>query len=104
MVKRSSLKGPLARKIAYALEHGSADITSRQMVKYIRVFKSRYPDSDIELAQPMLMARGYDYPGFDYTQLVDSDVFKADEIVFPEWWGPFALYGKNDEPQDRAMA
>jgi len=67
MVKRSSSKGPLAGKIALALEHGSASITSRQVVEYIQAFKSQYPDSDIELAQPMIMARGYgDDPGLDY--------------------------------------
>ena len=59
MVKRSSSKGPLARKIAHALDHGSASIPSRQVIEYIRAFKSQYPDSDIELAQPMIMARGY---------------------------------------------
>lgn len=66
MVKCPSSKVPLARKIARALEHGSASITSRQVVEYIRAFKSRHPDSDIELAQPMIMARGYgDDPGPD---------------------------------------
>jgi len=55
MVKRSSSKGPLARKIARAIEHGSASITSLQVIEYIRAFKLRYPDSDIELAQPMIM-------------------------------------------------
>jgi hypothetical protein len=104
MVKRSSSKGLLARKIARALEHGSASITNRQVVEYIRVFKSRYPDSDIELAQPMIMARGYgDDPGLDYIQLVDSDVFEDDAIELADWWGPYALW-KNDLPQSRATA
>lgn len=104
MVNRSSSKGPLARKIAHALEHGSSRITSRQVVEYIREFKSRYPDSDIELAQPMIMARGYgDDPGLGYVQLVDADVFEDDEIELADWWGPYALW-KNDRPQSRAMA
>jgi hypothetical protein len=104
MVKRSSLKGPLARKIAHALEHGEACITSGQVVEYIRAFKSQYPDSDIELAQPMIMARGYgNDPGLDYMQLMDADVFEDDEIVLAEWWGPYALW-KNDLPQSRATA
>ena len=92
MVKRSSSEGPLARKIAHALKHGYASITSLQVVEYIRAFKSRYPDSDIELAQPMIMARGYgDDPGLDYVQLVDSDVFEDGEIELADWWGPYAL-------------
>ena len=104
MVNRSSSKGPLARKIAHALEHGSATITGRQVVEYIRAFKSQYPDSDIELAQPMVMARGYgDDPGLDYVQLVDADVFEDDEIVLADWWGPYALW-ENDRPQSRATA
>jgi hypothetical protein len=104
MVKRSSSKGPLARKIAHALEHGSASITSRQVVEYIRAFKSHYPDSDIELAQPMIMARGYgDDPGLDYVQLVDADVFEDGKIELADWWGPYALW-KNDRPQSRATA
>src|SRR6266851_4875159 len=104
MVKRSSTQGPLARRIAHALAHGSPSITSRLVVEYIRAFKSLYPDSDIELAHPMIMARGYgDDPGLDYVQLVDADVFEDDEIVFPEWWGPFALYRANERPQNRAM-
>lgn len=104
MVKRSPSKAPLARKIARALEHGSASITSRQAVEYIRAFKSRHPDSDIELAQPMVMARGYGGDnGLDYLQLVDSDVFEDGEIVLADWWGPYALW-KNDLPQSRAMA
>jgi hypothetical protein len=104
VVKRSSSKGTLARKIARALEHGSARITSRQVVEYIREFKSRYPDSDIESAQPMIMARGYgDDPGLDYVQLIDADLFEDDEIELADWWGPYALR-KNDRPQSRAMA
>ncbi len=104
MVKRSLSKPPLARKIAHALEHGSASITGRQVVEYIRAFKSRHPDSDIELAQPMIMARGYgDDPGLDYVQLVDADVFEDEEIVLADWWGPFALW-ENDRPQSRATA
>jgi len=104
MVKRSSSKGPLARKVAHALEHGEASITSRQVVEYIRAFKSQYPDSDIELAQPMIMARGYgDDPGLDYVQLVDSDVFEGGEIELADWWGPYALW-ENDRPQSRATA
>jgi hypothetical protein len=104
MVKRSSSKAPLARKIAHVLKHGSASITSRQVVEYIRAFKSRYPDSDIELAQPMIMARGYgDEPGLDYIQLVDSDVFEDDEIDLADWWGPYALW-ENERPQSRATA
>jgi hypothetical protein len=104
MVKSSSSKGPLARKIAHALEHGFVSITSRQVVEYIRAFKSQYPDSDIELAQPMIMARGYgDDPGLDYVQLVDADVFEDDEIELADWWGPYALW-KNDRPQSRATA
>jgi hypothetical protein len=104
MVKRSSSKGPLARKIAHALEYGSASITSRQAIEYIRAFKSQYPDSDIEMAQPMIMARGYgDNAGLDYIQLVDADVFEDDEIVLADWWGPYALW-KNDLPQSRATA
>jgi hypothetical protein len=70
----------------------------------IRAFKSQYPDSDIELAQPMIMARGYgDNAGLDYVQLVDSDVFEDDEIVLADWWGPYELW-KNDLPQGRATA
>ena len=104
MVKRHSSKGPLARKIAHALEHGSASITSRQVVEYIRAFKSQYPDSDIELAQPMIMARGYgDDAGLDYVQLVDADVFEDDEIELADWWGPYALW-ENERPQSRATA
>jgi len=104
MVKRSSSKAPLARKIAHALARGSASITSPQVVEYIRAFKSQHPDSDIELAQPMIMARGYgDNAGLDYVQLVDSDVFEDDEIVLADWWGPYALW-KNDLPQSRATA
>ena len=104
MVKRSSSKGPLARRITHALEHGSASITSRQVVEYIRAFKLQYPDSDIELAQPMVMARGYGGDnGLDYIQLVDSDVFEDDEIVLADWWGPYALW-ENDRPQSRATA
>jgi hypothetical protein len=104
MVKRSSSKAPIARKIARALEHGSASITSKEVIEYIRAFKSQYPDSDIELAQPMIMARGYgDDPGLDYIQLVDSDVFEDDEIMLADWWGPYALW-KNDRPQSRATA
>src|SRR5712692_10326162 len=101
MVKRSSSERPLARKIAHALTHGSANVTSGQVIGYIRAFKSRYPDSDIELAQPMIMARGYgDDPGLDYIQLVDADVFEDEEIVLADWWGPFALW-ENDRPQSR---
>jgi hypothetical protein len=104
MVKRSSPEGPLARGIARALEHGSASITGRQVVEYIRAFKSRYPGSDIELAQPMVMARGYgDDPGLDYVQLADADVLEDGEIVLADWWGPYALW-KNDRPQSRATA
>ena len=104
MVKRSSSKAPLARKIAHALARGSASITSPQVVEYIRAFKSQHPDSDIELAQPMIMARGYgDNAGLDYVQLVDSDVFEDGEIVLADWWGPYALW-KNDLPQGRATA
>lgn len=104
MVKRSSSKAPLARKIARALEHGSIRVTSRQVVEYIRAFKSRYPGSDIESAQPMIMARGYgDDPGLDYVQLVDADVFEGNEIELADWWGPYALW-KNDRPQSRVMA
>ncbi len=104
MAKHSSSKGPLARKIAHALKHGSANITSRQVIEYVRAFKSRYPDSDIELAQPMVMARGYgDEPGLDYVQLVDSDVFEDGEIELADWWGPYALW-ENDRPQSRATA
>jgi hypothetical protein len=104
MVKRSSSQGPLARKIARALEHGSASITSQEVIEYIRAFKSQYPDSDIELAQPMIMARGYgDDPGLDYIQLVDADVFEDEEIELADWWGPYALW-KNDRPQSRATA
>jgi hypothetical protein len=105
MVKRSSSKAPIARKIARALEHGSASITSKEVIEYIRAFKSQYPDSDIELAQPMIMARGYggDNAGLDYIQLVDSDVFEDGEIELADWWGPFALW-KNDRPQSRATA
>ena len=94
MVKRSSFKGPLARKIARAIEHGSASITSLQVIEYIRAFKLRYPDSDIELAQPMIMARGYgDNPGLDYLQLVDSDVFEDDETSSPTG-GAHTRYGR----------
>jgi hypothetical protein len=104
MVKRSSSQGPLARKIARALEHGSASITSQEVIEYIRAFKSQYPDSDIELAQPMIMARGYgDNAGLDYIQLIDADVFEDDEIVLADLWGPYALW-KNDRPQSRATA
>ena len=104
MVKRSSSKGPLARKIARAIEHGSASITSLQVIEYIRAFKLRYPASDIELAQPMIMTRGYgDNPGLDYVQLVDSDVFEDAEIELADWWGPYALWA-NDRPQSRALA
>ncbi len=104
MVKRSSSKVPLARKIARALEHGSASIISRQVVEYIRAFKSQYQDSDVELAQPMVMARGYGGdPGPDYVQLVDADVFEDGEIELAEWWGPYALW-ENDRPQSRATA
>ena len=78
--------------------------TSRQVVEYIRAFKSQYPDSDIELAQPMIMARGYgDNAGLDYMQLLDADVFEDDEIVLADWWGPYALW-ENDRPQSRATA
>jgi hypothetical protein len=104
MVKRSSSEAPIARKIARALEHGSASITSKEVIEYIRAFKSQYPDSDIELAQPMIMARGYGGDnGLDYIQLVDSDVFEDDEIMLADWWGPYALW-KNDRPQSRATA
>ena len=104
MVKRSTSKGPLARKIARALEHGEARITSQEVIEYIRAFKSQYPDSDIELAQPMIMARGYgDDPGLDYMQLVDADVFEDDDIELADWWGPYALW-KNDRPQLGATA
>jgi hypothetical protein len=104
MVIRLSSKGPLARRISHALVHGSASITSRQVVEYIRAFKSLYPDSDIELAHPMIMARGYgDAPGVDYIQLVDADVFEDGEIELADWWGPYALW-ENDRPQSRAMA
>ena len=104
MLKRSTSKGPLTRKIARALEHGSASITSQEVIEYIRAFKSQYPNSDIELAQPMIMARGYgDDPGLDYVQLVDADVFEDDEIVLAPLWGPYALW-KNDLPQSRATA
>ena len=102
MVKRSSSKGPLARKIARAIEHGSASITGRLVVEYIRAFKSRYPDSDVELAQPMIMARGYG-DDLDYIQLVDADVFEDDGVVLADWWGPYALW-KNDRPRSRATA
>ena len=104
MVKRSTSKGPLTRKIARALEHGSVSITSQEVIEYIRAFKSQYPDSDIELAQPMIMARGYgDNAGLHYMQLVDADVFEDDEIELADWWGPYALW-ENDRPQSRAMA
>jgi hypothetical protein len=104
MVKRSSSKAPIARKIARALEHGEASITSKEVIEYIRAFKSQYPDSDIELAQPMIMARGYGGDnGLDYIQLVDSDVFEDGEIELADWWGPFALW-ENDRPQSRATA
>jgi hypothetical protein len=74
------------------------------VVEYVRAFKSRYPHTDIELAQPMVMARGYgDDPGLDYVQLVDSDLFEDDEIVLASWWGPYALW-KNDRPQSRGTA
>src|SRR5713226_3478231 len=95
-LKRSTSKGPLTRKIARALEHGSASITSQEVIEYIRAFKSQYPNSDIELAQPMIMARRYgDNAGLDYMQLLDADVFEDDEIVLAPWWGPYALW-KND--------
>ena len=104
MVKGSSSKAPLARKIAHVLKHGSASITGQEVVEYIRAFKSQYPDSDIELAQPMIMARGYgDGPGLDYVQLVDADVFEDGEIELADWWGPYALW-ENDRPQSRATA
>jgi hypothetical protein len=104
MVKRFSSKGPLERKIAHALAHVSARITGQEVIEYIRAFKSQYPDSDIELAQPMIMARGYgDGPGLDYVQLVDADVFEDGEIELADWWGPYALW-KNDRPQSRATA
>ena len=103
-LKRSTSKGPLTRKIARALEHGSASITSQEVIEYIRAFKSQYPNSDIELAQPMIMARRYgDNAGLDYMQLLDADVFEDDEIVLAPWWGPYALW-KNDLPQSRATA
>jgi hypothetical protein len=74
------------------------------VVEYIRAFKSQYPDSDIELAQPMIMARGYgDDAGLDYVQLVDADVFEDDEIELADWWGPYALW-ENERPQSRATA
>jgi len=103
MVKRSYSKG-LARRIVQALEHGSASITRWQMVEYIRAVKSQHPDSDIELAQPMIMARGYgDDAGLDYVQLVDADVFEDGEIQLADWWGPYALW-KNERSQSRATA
>src|SRR5207244_6615477 len=95
MVKRSSSKGPLARKIARAIEHGSVSITSLQVIEYIRAFKLRYPDSDIELAQPMIMARGYgDNPGLDYVQLVDSDVFEERRDRARRLVGPIRAMGE----------
>ena len=104
MVNRSSTQGPLARRIAHALAHGSASITSQLVVEYIRAFKSLYPDSDIELAHPMIMARGYgDDPGLDYVQLVDADVFEDGEIELADWWGPYELW-ENEGPQSRALA
>ncbi len=88
MLKRSTSKGPLTRKIARALEHGSASITSQEVIEYIRAFKSQYPNSNA---------------GLDYMQLLDADVFEDDEIVLAPLWGPYALW-KNDLPQSRATA